>query len=706
MNTFARGHWSDEPLEPTVPDSLGRDRFVSTVISRVNLASSTDSSTVFGLVGEWGSGKSSVLAKVRSGLGDEWLVGDFTPWSSGDSGAMAVEFVTTLADVLGEKSSDETRVQLAHYATFATPLLAAIPFLGGAAKGVSENILDAVGKRAPWHRQFQDLSKTIEAIGKKVLIVVDDVDRLGGQELLTLLRIVRLLGRFHGVHYLLAYDQDTVEDLLRSTGSVGRAAAFMEKIVQYPFEIPPIPRAAVGRMLGEILGELVEITRVQFDEVGLIRSSDLVAILSSQIRTPRTLGRFREHLLAFAGHVESAELDILDYAAVTWLRLSAHGIWQRLPDWHQDLRTGESRVSFLKAEKIADAEWIDRISGVQAGESPVETIAVLTFLFPGITFQGNGHYYEHPRGLSNPKYLGRYLLLDIPEDDLSDELVLLATTRLVAGESPDVTSELAEIIDDENEALSELAISKMTEVRRQSITTSSQLLEFLVERVQRRSADSANLSSPLRGLRVLLAREIACAVLSEVANAEEIITLVGEEESLRLVLLAPRSIEFRNRADEILRGFGEYWHAQLIERCDELRKTGKLGLIADLIVHVYSPEEANGLLDAVVSNYETYVLLASSFVRFSEWVGSSINYEMEFRETAFAVLISGGIRQRFAPDIVQEAGAVRYETTDLPTAEASEEVLRAFAVDSVQRLAVRETSSTSAAKSDTARPDE
>jgi hypothetical protein len=50
-------------------------------------------------------------------------------------------------------------------------------------------------------------------IGAPILVVVD-IDRLQPAELLDLLKVVRLLGRFHGVDFLLAYDERTIVETL------------------------------------------------------------------------------------------------------------------------------------------------------------------------------------------------------------------------------------------------------------------------------------------------------------------------------------------------------------------------------------------------------------------------------------------------------------------------------------------------------------
>ena len=80
---------------------------------------------------------------------------------------------------------------------------------------------------------FDELSKELQKLGISILVVVDDIDRLQADELLDLLKVVRLLGRFPGVDYLLAYDEQSLIEILRSPDGSGlsqaRARSFMEK---------------------------------------------------------------------------------------------------------------------------------------------------------------------------------------------------------------------------------------------------------------------------------------------------------------------------------------------------------------------------------------------------------------------------------------------------------------------------------------------
>lgn len=462
---------------------------------RIDLAAADDPSTVFGLVGEWGSGKTSVIEQVRTELSADWVVADFTPWSSGDASAMSFEFVATLADALGVAASGEARAKFARYAGFVAPFLNAIPVAGSGASAAASEFLSALASRPPWHRQFEELSETVADAGLRVLIVIDDVDRLGGAELMNLLRVVRLLGRFRGVHYLIAYDQSTIEELLEGSGSVGRATSFMEKIVQYPFEVPPISRAAALRLVHQVIAQLLEAAGSQLDDIGLYRENELAQVLAGMIRTPRTLGRFASQLFAFAPHVRDAELDPRDYVAITWLRLEAHGVWTQMPRWRSELNTGTRHTGLLKTEEITLEEWLGRISRAQPASDPSEAAQILELMFPGLSLTEVSSYYQHPRSIAEEAYFGRYLLLALPEDDVSDELIAEVIDDLVAhGESPRM-AELSALIDGADDTAN-LAISRAFQHRRNATTSSRALVDFLFNRVVSCGSGASGPGSP------------------------------------------------------------------------------------------------------------------------------------------------------------------------------------------------------------------
>jgi ABC-type transport system involved in cytochrome bd biosynthesis fused ATPase/permease subunit len=60
--------WSDDPIDSETQDILDRGRFVTMVAERIDACLLGQESTVFGLLGPWGSGKSSLINLILNEL--------------------------------------------------------------------------------------------------------------------------------------------------------------------------------------------------------------------------------------------------------------------------------------------------------------------------------------------------------------------------------------------------------------------------------------------------------------------------------------------------------------------------------------------------------------------------------------------------------------------------------------------------------------
>ncbi|RYE37935.1 MAG: hypothetical protein EOP24_48095, partial [Hyphomicrobiales bacterium] len=265
----------DEPITSIDDDRLDRGPFAQKIAYRINDVG-TAHSVVFGLAGAWGSGKTSAVGMVRAALEKEiggWRVVEFTPWAAADTQAVTEEFYEAIASAMPATRSGEAARNLL---MTAVPVSAAVAkaaweglfdkrfgegtwqkVLGAAANTAADELGNYEAKPDPFQARFTKISKAIAKTGTKILVVVDDLDRLHIDELLTVMKAVRLLGRFPGVHYLLSYDERTILDLLQRSDLAhedeDRARAYLEKIVQYPFVLPPLQSVHFERELREQL---------------------------------------------------------------------------------------------------------------------------------------------------------------------------------------------------------------------------------------------------------------------------------------------------------------------------------------------------------------------------------------------------------------------------------------------------------------------
>lgn len=445
----------DSPIRSGDEDNLGRAMFAQLVANRIR-HSGNGPSVVFGLSGPWGSGKTSTLNMVVEALEEfepAWAVTFFTPWSAADPYALLEEFYGAIASAMprGKKGKKVRRLLAA-----AAPTGVAVAkvlgsglinrFAGeGAAQEALEVALTAMADQAgefaivenPFTTRFDAISESIAKTGRNILVVVDDVDRLHGEELLSVMKAVRLLGRFDRVHYLLSYDSETVVDVLVETdlarGKRQRAAKYLEKIVQYPFELPPIQERHLVDELGNQLQEIASRYEMVFaretrgilsfdpDFAAESETAATVAFehLPTATLTLRSIYRLCSQVDIMLALVGNNELDLVDAVLLTALRLEYPELYKHLPLWRRELTTT------TRAEKDALTEWRSKVSEAAQikKDSPKEVDAyrLLCSLFPSLPRIGYDYApNETERQIRSVEYFDRYFAFTIPDSDISD----------------------------------------------------------------------------------------------------------------------------------------------------------------------------------------------------------------------------------------------------------------------------------------------
>ncbi|MEE6257978.1 KAP family P-loop NTPase fold protein [Plantactinospora sonchi] len=426
-------HWTDEALSDEADDQLDRRRFANRVADLIKQAASNDESSVFGLVGPWGSGKSTLINFVEHRLRDPWKVVHFTPWAASSIEGLLAEFFAVIASAL--PAQGEARAKVLSYAKLVVPALGAIPLFGQAAKDTGDAVINRMDQQKPWSEQFQEASEQLKELRTPVLVVTDDIDRLEAGELATLLKAIRLLGRFPGVHYLLAYDQETLVDVLKGTGVAGssdqRALAYLEKIVQYPLALPPARRIHLDRMLNLGLSEVLRDTGHRMEREAEYRFAQAHEdLLARTMITVRSIQRFLAQARSYLPLLEPGEVDVVDLLILTYFRMHFPTLYASLPSWRHELTSRHHSYQSSSSDSQA-INWTERIQSTGVSPQlvmPVQT--VLEELFPAVRLgSGSGG----TRRVHHSDYFGRYFALGISDDDIADATVMRALEQAAAG---------------------------------------------------------------------------------------------------------------------------------------------------------------------------------------------------------------------------------------------------------------------------------
>ncbi len=167
--------------------------------------------------------------------------------------------------------------------------------------------------------ELSQLKKRVEEIlkeeQKRVLVLMDDIDRLDKSEVHAILKLVKLSADFAYTSYILAFDEEVVAASVGErygNGDIDAGRKFLEKIVQVPLHLPKIDAASLRRFIFNCIDEALKNAHVVLSESEareFVRQ--FTASLESHIDTPRLAKRYG-NALSFALPLLQGEVNNLE----------------------------------------------------------------------------------------------------------------------------------------------------------------------------------------------------------------------------------------------------------------------------------------------------------------------------------------------------------------------------------------------------------
>jgi predicted KAP-like P-loop ATPase len=393
-------HSADAPVDNPRDDELGREEFAKSLAVDVRLAPPA-SGFVIGLSGPWGSGKTSILKLAAYELRDDVsAVVTFNPWLFAGAEQLVTHFFAELAGQLEQRGSDQLVQQIADglskYGRLVSPLRYA-PLVGGIA-GLASEAAKSLGdslqsEELSAELQAEEISADLLRLNKPILVLVDDLDRLRPEEIVDVVRLIRLVGDFPNLVYIVAFDQGIVESALGSDRSEGQA--YLEKIIHVLHAVPAARHEDLTRVLGDALGEAVPDPKaLRFDEQRF--RSLFWEDVRPFFRTVRDVRRFINTVRSSV-ELLGDEVDLADLMTLEALRLFepdsfAEVVKARylLTGSSDPLDRGYARL-FADKSKAADAEQVKSIVEASSDSHRVEEIIKNLFPLAEKHF-GGAHY--------------------------------------------------------------------------------------------------------------------------------------------------------------------------------------------------------------------------------------------------------------------------------------------------------------------------
>jgi hypothetical protein len=344
----------DRPRAIGENDALRRARWVQ-VFSQQLKRIPVDDSFVFSLEGPWGSGKTSVLDTLERDLTQAGIVVlRFNPWLFAGTHDLVGSFFRELSAQLEHKPHRLNAIASA-FGSLAGALgaigLAAgnstLAMLAAVSKASSEAVVQAAALQSvpSLFETKRKIAADLRSSKTRLIVLVDDLERLTGREVLDVLRAVRVIADLPGLVYVLAFDR---EQLVKALGREGEGALFLDKIVQIPMRLPDPPSDGLQGLLFARLDAIL----AQVDHTDLHREhwNELaLGVVLPLIKTPRDAVRLSNAVAAALAHLGD-EVAVEEIFAMEALRIAEPAFFSALKSQRTHLTCGEDvQVAWARA---------------------------------------------------------------------------------------------------------------------------------------------------------------------------------------------------------------------------------------------------------------------------------------------------------------------------------------------------------------------
>lgn len=474
---------ADRAVEKRSEDLLGRVPFAEAIADAL-VSWRENASLVVGLTGEWGTGKTSIKNFIVDALAPEEEpkradIVQIAPWELSGTHDIEAHFFTEIERFLTRKNAPSEDRQIAHRWRVAAAALgigealtqplaqpistsvvaiglatmgigALAPERGGwvllgaliallghlltASKTVAERVsafFETRNSRVPKStgEQKKELAGLLRQRTLPLVIVIDEIDRLSAEEIRLIFRLVKANCDLPRMLYLLVFDRAAVARALERDGFVS-GEAFLEKIIQAPFDVPAVQRPLLNSVLVQRRNDILE--RLPPGHFAEARWLDVFhQRLWIYFRTLRDVYRF---LSAFEFHAgvfqqrSSMEVNVVDLFILEVFRIFEPALYRALPS-EKTLLTRGSMHPYDSSSRDSDEakKRLKALVALAAADRQSIVGEILAELFPRTAwaFGGTGYHsdfdvrWTREKRVCTGTHFDKYFYIAVPAGDIA-----------------------------------------------------------------------------------------------------------------------------------------------------------------------------------------------------------------------------------------------------------------------------------------------
>lgn len=348
-------------------DVLARRMHVERLKEMILATDSPEHSFAIGIIGQWGTGKTTFLESLAKELTkrSDVIIVHFNPWLSNSPQGITSMFFADLSKTVS-RYDDSLRNDLLSYAT---ELLQTVDNVNVSPLKI---FLSSFVNTKESTVKHELINKSIQRLNKKIIILVDDVDRLAKEEIVEVLRIIRNTGDFGNLFFLVAFDRvyvkRSIDELLMDNMEVN----YLEKIFQFEYYLPINPHLDIFRM--SLLSQIRKIVSDKNVEVvdEIISPSkrnfkiEFTPPIEEYVKSFRDVERYMNVFLLNYKEIEE-NIYLPDYLSICILRLKFPEIYKLLYYYKFYFFSDANRILFDSYDGVLYSQFDGNPAGKPEG---------------------------------------------------------------------------------------------------------------------------------------------------------------------------------------------------------------------------------------------------------------------------------------------------------------------------------------------------
>ena len=259
---------ADRAIQDKKEDLLGRAPF-SEQLGKYIYEYKGNDSLVTAIYGKWGTGKTSIANMVLQEIqnlskSNETIIIRFEPWNYSDKDNLIQHFFNSLEEAISSSKLAELMKDVREILKKYSKCFELIPHENPWYKVIWSFIINVLNGNSTLHSCKDSLKKALIDVNKKIVVLIDDIDRLTNSQIRSIIQIVKMIGDLPKITYILAMDRAVVVQALED-GSCPDGNEYLEKIVQIPLQIPTLSQTKLHEIFDKSIYRSIQSISADID---------------------------------------------------------------------------------------------------------------------------------------------------------------------------------------------------------------------------------------------------------------------------------------------------------------------------------------------------------------------------------------------------------------------------------------------------------